>query len=211
MLAVIRCTNQGEPALGLQRETEDIIDGSVDDFNFIEDLQANDWFLEDQPASEEASQPPEPLVEATNWLVAELGTLDAGRLQQVTGILQGFMGAIRELQRRGENRMTQCQVTVGTGCHSCAFNPATDGLPGFAATAYGLVRTFRLTAPFMCHRSQSGPERVTNTVRRSTLEHCVGFATVFITHPVEAKDLAMRATTLIQAVVPEANMKMPPE
>ncbi len=210
MLSVVLCDNQGEPTLGLQRETEDIIDGSTDDFSCIDDLMANDWFLEDQKLSE-ATSSPATLVEAPNWLEKELGELTPEQLQKVTGILRRFMITIRELMNRGKDRMDQCSVTAGVNCASCAFNPATDGSLGFAATAYGLMRTFRLTAPFMCHRSQSSAEKAENMVRTETLEHCVGFSIVFITYPGVAKDAAMRATDSILEIVPGANMKMPPE
>ena len=60
--------------------------------------------------------------------------------------LRAYMGALRRiLKRRG--------IPEGASppCHSCAFNPATDHWPGFAATVSGVMTSLEKVTPFVCH------------------------------------------------------------
>jgi hypothetical protein len=139
------------------------------------------------------------VIRARNFLIEELGELNPEKQARVRGVLEGFMRDVREHLKTVEEIASLAEISCPTPCPTCAFNPKTDGLKGFAPTAYGLARTIHLGNRFYCHKGQRGHKH--NLIDLSKVEVCMGYALVMVTRPDEAKKLADAAMDEIRAIV----------
>ena len=62
--------------------------------------------------------------------------------------LRTYIGVLRGILKR---RAPDLPADARRPCHSCAFNPSTDTLPGFEKTMLGLIRSLDTGEPFYCH------------------------------------------------------------
>ncbi len=143
--------------------------------------------------------PTKPFI-ATNQLERELGRITSEQKKQVTEVLRTFMSKVREI-RKGD-----CEARVS--CETCAFSPKTDSWPGFAPTAYGVMKSIRDMIPFLCH--EDSPDWRKNVIDPENLVVCKGFESVVLMDPIKAADATIEAMVAIARIVPEMKPQ-PPE
>lgn len=142
---------------------------------------------------------PSTIVKARDFLAEEVGDLDAGRKSQVLDVLSEFMRDIRACLDTTLAQMSVAHPECPVPCPTCAFNPKTDGWKGFGPTAYGLARALHRGTNFFCHWGH--PERRDNIFDLTKVTPCIGFTSVKVSYPVEAKRIANKAMEQIEAIV----------
>jgi hypothetical protein len=129
---------------------------------------------------------------AINFLERDFGVLEGQKLQGVLYILRQFMEDIRTYAGQAETRLGCTQIQRLERCSTCALNPATDGFPGFAPTAYGFLYSILYDKRFLCHGNQPlWPG--TDKVDLSRARECAGSMSLYVVFEDESKTLARRA------------------
>ncbi len=136
------------------------------------------------------TETPVQMMESPNHLERELASITPGQLALVTEVLKVFMAEIRQI-------ISQSRPN---SCSTCAFNPATDDLPGFAPTAYGLIWAICNHKLFLCHHNQ--PTWENNLIDPSKAPLCESFRSVLTTNARAAYSSATRAMEAIRKIVP---------
>jgi hypothetical protein len=139
-------------------------------------------------------------LKALDYFKAELEPLDPAQKHAIVEVLREFMAEIRIIFGENSAAFFKCFPKERQPCSTCALNPATDEFKGFAATAYGLLCSFRDGRPFICHDNQPGWED--NVVEQRRIIFCSSFAVVFSTKLLSAKGAAERAMIHIRALAP---------
>ena len=78
----------------------------------------------------------------------------AGRAYLDTFLL-AYVRILRRLLRKNAAKLPPGQ----SPCHSCAFNPSTDGWPGFQSTMLGIIESIDKGTKFVCHEGLPTDEK----------------------------------------------------
>lgn len=144
------------------------------------------------------------LLKAPNHFESDFGNLDPQRRREVIAVLRTFMEDLRGLLEKVDPVVERCRKDMAR-CTTCAFEPSTDAWPGFAATTYGLLKSFGDEHPFYCHRNQILENHNNNLIDPTKLPLCNGFITLMALKRAEVKALTQKASTAIQKIVPDKN------
>lgn len=124
--------------------------------------------------------------------------------RQVRQLLLQYIRELRGILRRVAPGRYREFPNHARPCHTCAFNPKTDGWRGMELTAYTLMKCFRDDVPFHCHEgipwrkpiAQWTPEEITHFREHAKL--CAGYATVM--NVPETKDAFLVAALKVNGV-----------
>jgi hypothetical protein len=139
-----------------------------------------------------------PMFTALDHLKRELPGITLEQQEAVTKILAVFMQTLRRLIDPLASENEAC-MQAGPRCATCAFNPRTDSWPGFAPTAYGMLRATRDSLPFACHDNQPTWQKE-GTINPSLIELCQGYKAT-TNYPAEVREAVAVTIMAIEAIV----------
>lgn len=125
----------------------------------------------------------------------------------VKRMLRAFIDELRAVLKRVGPDLYRKFPDAPRPCHTCAFNPATDGWQGADMTAYTLMEAIRDGRPFYCHENipwEKPTELWTTEEIQHYMQHrklCAGYAAV--AGEPETKTAFVRAALKVQGCEPD--------
>lgn len=109
----------------------------------------------------------------------EFGDLSEAKKTEIIIVLRTFMKELREVldSTHTVHLVRAVFPDIEPKCATCAFNPATDGLKGFAPTAYGLLWSILYDGVFLCH-GEDPNWKGQHAIDPENLSLCNGFHSV---------------------------------
>ena len=131
----------------------------------------------------------------------DFGNLEQYRKDEIIRILRGFMLEIRVILADSARMMGIILPEISDRCATCAFNPATDGFGGFAATAYGLLLAILTDQQvFLCHGDE--PDwKAQHPIDPENPLLCHGFQSVVTFSGAKTIALALKTKAAIEVFV----------
>ncbi|HEY4508982.1 MAG TPA: hypothetical protein VJC13_01715 [Candidatus Paceibacterota bacterium] len=144
------------------------------------------------------------LIRPVNLFEQDFSRATEAEREQVVALLRVFMARLRIILRGCEPMVRKVTPQNEERCATCAFNPVTDSLPGFALTAYGVLQCiYNDQKAFLCHGENPDWEDQ-HLIDPANPILCNGFLAVRLYAGISAALLAIRTMKAIRKVVPKS-------
>ena len=143
------------------------------------------------------------LIRPINRFEEDLAAVNVVEREEIVAVLRTFMAEVREVLEGSMRMVRLVSPEMEKRCATCAFNPKTDGLPGFAPTAYGLLHSIiEDNKVFLCH-GDNPDWKNQHLIDPQKPVLCNGFSSVRLLSGTKTSEMALRTITAIKEIVPK--------